>query len=451
LRVRLAIGPENEVALPPSEAEALGVSGGDEVDLQGVRGAFAVVSPARERKAGVFGGSLSTVSVPEALNFVFSALKTGILLLSFGGEAERRGQRRERAEDLRRKSIFFRDGQVVFASSSDRCDRLGSVLWRHGLLSLGDLERCGRMVRAGRPLGQVLVDEGLLDSGQLYTGMTLQVREIFLSAFLETEGEFAFAEGPFGEQNAVRLQERTRELLLEGMRRADAMEQLSAALPDRDGVLEATARRGGGLGPHEARLLAAVDGVRTARQAFEESQLDLHAGFQALAALVEKGLVAGPPRKRPAALSEQELFGGAAPSVPGPRAPAAPPAAEEAPRVSGPFDTYRRIYRHIFAALRKAQAGALERLNTYFEGRPERQRHIFAGVAIDAEGDVDVARVLRNVQARGAASGAAARARALEALEDLLAFMLFEVKNCLPKAEAERLLREVGRMQVGKA
>jgi hypothetical protein len=56
-----------------------------------------------------------------------------------------------------------------------------------------------------------------------------------------------------------------------------------------------------------------------------------------------------------------------------------------------------------------------------------------------------------NVTSTGAYQGAAARARSLEALEDLLAFALFEAKNCLPKPDADALLRDVGRMQVGKA
>ena len=76
---------------------------------------------------------------------------------------------------------------------------------------------------------------------------------------------------------------------------------------------------------------------------------------------------------------------------------------------------------------------------------------MFEGVQIDGDGNMDVAQVLANVEASGQYQGAAARARSLEALEELLAFALFEAKNRLPRAEAERLLREVGRMQVGKA
>jgi len=101
--------------------------------------------------------------------------------------------------------------------------------------------------------------------------------------------------------------------------------------------------------------------------------------------------------------------------------------------------------------MEKASAGAQGRLNSYFDRLPEKQRPIFEGVRLDGEGNLDVARVLANVQASGTHKGAAAKARSLEALEDLLAFALFEVKNVLPRAQADQLLREVGRMQVGKA
>jgi hypothetical protein len=90
-------------------------------------------------------------------------------------------------------------------------------------------------------------------------------------------------------------------------------------------------------------------------------------------------------------------------------------------------------------------------MNTWFERLPEKRRGIFESVRITADGDLDVAAILMNVTASGAYQGAAARARSLEALEEFLAFALFEAKNRLPKADAERLLREVGRMQVGKA
>ena len=76
---------------------------------------------------------------------------------------------------------------------------------------------------------------------------------------------------------------------------------------------------------------------------------------------------------------------------------------------------------------------------------------MFEGVRFGPDGDIAVAQVLDNVTRSGEYQGAAARARSLEALEDLLAFALFEVKNCLPRAAADAVLREVGHMQMGRA
>lgn len=221
MRIRIGTGPEGEVVLPAAEAEALGLAGGGQGELISARGAFALLFPARGDEPGAwFSGSLAALTVPEVVQFLFTSLKTGVLLLAFG---EGRGAPAQ-PEQLRRKSIYFRDGQIAFASSSDRADRLGPVLRRAGLVSPADLERCGQLVRSGRPLGQVLVDEGVLSSGQLYEGISLQVKEILLNAFVESDGTFAFLEGAADERNAVKLAQRTRDLLLEGMRRVEQAE-----------------------------------------------------------------------------------------------------------------------------------------------------------------------------------------------------------------------------------
>lgn len=381
MRAKLTIGPEGQIALPPREAESLGLAGGGEVDVVSGRGAFALVVPARaDAPRAYFAGSLAALTVAEVVQFVFSSLKTGVLLLAASEgapplpDAPRLPDAPER---LRRRSIYFRDGQVIFASSSDPADRLGPVLLAHGLVSEADLERCGRLVKGGRPLGQVLVDEGVLTPAQLYEGIGLQVKAIFLGAFRDTEGEFAFLEGPHDAQNEVKLPERTRDLILQGMK------------------------------------------------ALEVNERSADAGAPA-------GIV----------IEIEEPAVGPAPEGSPPR---------EAPRASGPFETYRRIFKHVYAALAAVESDAPARLAGYLERLPPTKRPIFEGVSIGDGGELDVARVLANVNATGAYRGAAARARSLEALEELLAFALFDAKNRLPKPAAERLLREVGRMQVGKA
>jgi hypothetical protein len=121
------------------------------------------------------------------------------------------------------------------------------------------------------------------------------------------------------------------------------------------------------------------------------------------------------------------------------------------PRAAGPFETYRRIFRHVHATLAAVEPGAASRLNSWFDRLPDTRRAIFEGVRMTDDGELDVAAVLMNVSVGGTHKGAAARARSLEALEEFLSFALFEAKNRLSKDQAERLLREVGKMQVGKA
>jgi len=464
VRAKLSIGFDGEVAVPPREAEALGLTPGDPIDVVTAKGSFLVVAPAREGRSAqaYFAGSLAALTVAEVIQFVFTSIKSGVLLLSFGSERDRAGARGDRPDRLRRRSIYFREGQVVFASSSEPCDRLGPVLWRHGLLGWDVLERCGRLVKSGRPLGQVLVDEGQLTAGQLYTGVTHQVREILLGAFLETEGEFAFLEGPHDESNAVKLQERTRDLLLEGMKRVDEAERLLAELGGRGAVLARAVEPPAGVGEFAARLMRACDGKRTIAEAAVESGLGLLEGLRQAAPLYAAGaLVAGIFAAKPAAAATFAWAAGAA-DLAAPE-PGSMPALTPVPgvlqaldgppttRSFNPFEIYRRCLKKVHGSLAELKPGSELRLNSYFDRLPEKQRPFFDGVRLDEQGDVDVARVLANVTATGGYKGAAAKARSLEALEDFLAFALFEVKNLLTREQAEALLREVGRMQVGKA
>jgi hypothetical protein len=435
MRATVSVGAAGELVLPPREAEALGLAKGGEADVVSAQGAFALVAPVRgEAPRAWFAGSLAALTVPEVVQFVFTSLKSGVLLLSFGGEGDR-AEASDRPEALRRKSVYFRDGQVVFASSSDPADRLGEVLVRAGVIAPEDQERCAPLVGSTRPLGQVLVDQGLLTSAQLYEGIALQVKGILLDAFVELEGTFAFLEGAHDERNAVKLKERTRDLLLEGMKRVEEAERLALSLGGRDAVLARTGDAAG-AGRIEARLVAAVDGRRTLAQAAHHAGLGLLDALRAATALVAADVLAASPAAPPPEEVVVEV------EVPVPL---------ERPRASGPFETYRRIFRHVHGRLLAASPDARARLNSYFERLPASQRPIFAGLELDDAGELDVAQVLVNVSATGAYHGAAAKARSLEALEDLLAFALFEVKNCLPKPEADALLREVGRMQVGKA
>jgi len=379
-------------------------------------------------------GTLSALTIIEVVQLVYSSLKSGVLQLSCARPGAAAGDR------PRRRTLYFREGHLVFAASSEPCDRLGPVLWRAGLISWETLVRASAEVAPGRPLGQILVDGGDITAFVLYAGVTAQVREILFEAFLDTEGEFLFVEGPHGALNEVRVPERTRDLLLEGLKRVEEMERLLAVVGGRGSRLASAGAAPSGASELTLRLLGALDGSRTFAEAAEVSRLGLRVALREAVPLLEAGVLVRDGQS--AAESGIEVVVEPAPAA----ADAAP-----VPRASGPFELYRRIFRKVHGALAAARPGAERRLDSYFERVPEHRRFVFDGVSFSADGELDVARVLANVTGTGAYRGAAARARSLEGLEELLTFALFEVKNVLPKPEAEKLLREVGRMQVGKA
>jgi hypothetical protein len=444
LRARLSVGADGQIALPLQGAQALGLAEGAQVDVIALRGGFALVTPASgEGTEAWFAGSLASLTVPEVIQFIFTTLKSGTLILSFGPDARRAAEDGTGVRPHKR-TLYFREGQVVFASSSDVADRLGAVLWRQGIVPQEELDRCAKLIRAGRPLGQILVDERILTSGQLYEAITIQVKEIVLASCLEQEGEFAFIEGPFDETNTVKLDERTRDLLLQGMKRIDEVEQLTAQVGGRGAILVRGEADAEGIGGAEGKLIELADGRRTLAEVASESGLGLYEAARLTVPLVQAGALAvGQAEPAPPEPQEEEV--GIDIHVEAEPAPMA-----KAPRPSGPFETYRRIFKHVFAALAQHQPDTLARLNSYFDRLPSKQRALFEGVRLDDDGEMDVSVILMNASA-GGARAPIAKARSLEALENFLAFSLFEVKNRMPKAAAEVLLREVGRMQVGKA
>ncbi len=420
------------------EADALGLAGGGQGELVSARGAFALLVPARgdEPQAPGSPGSLAALTVPEVIQFIFTSLKTGVLLLAFGRGSGPGGARAGAAPPQEhllpgrpdRLRLLVATGPTAWA----RC--CAARAWSRRRSSSAAATWSAPAVRSGR----CMVDEGVLSAGQLYEGISLQVKEILLNAFAETEGTFAFLEGVSDERNAVKLAQRTRDLLLEGMRRVEEAEALARELGGREVVFVRGAETARPLTPEEDALLQAVDGRRPLGALALDAGLGQLLALEAAATLFRDGVL----RPAPPAAPEPE---------PEPEAEAEA-AVEGTPtqRITGPFETYRRIFARVHEAL-AAREGGTARLASYFDRLPPRNRAVFDGVRFGPDGELEVSRVLENVTRAGEYKGAAARARALEALEDLLAFALFEVKNCLDRAGADAVLREVGRMQMGRA
>lgn len=345
---------------------------------------------------GALSGTLSTLSIGELLGVLVGGLRSGRLHLQSPSGA--------------RRTVVLRDGQVVFATSSERHERLGPVLVQLGMVTQEQLQEALGELAPGERVGQVLVRLGLLTPAGLYSAMTFLVREVFLNLFEHEQGDFLFLEGGAPPEDALKLAERTRDLVLLGLKRAEALARLRQRLPP-DARLTAGARA---PEPHEAPLVSQVlaGPLETARLSYDGSEL---AFLTEVAALLDGGVVAPPAAVAPGALTP--VYGAHGP---------APFTATE---------RYAALIRAICAALLEAGQD-LAPLRHFLSAPTEGLEDVLAGVTLSDEGELDVDRVLGNVRSGGPAL---ARAMALEALDAFASFALFSAKNALPPERAAAL------------
>jgi DNA-binding transcriptional ArsR family regulator len=186
--------------------------------------------------------------LPDVFSWIHGASKSGLLLF---------------ANDEHAKRVWMHRGEVVFAASNQRIDRLGHSLVRAGVLALDQLRDAERGYRRGERFGKTLVERGLLTPRELWAGLQRQVEEIVRSLFSYPSGSVFFWDGELQPDNVVRLELPTQRLVQEGMRWRDELRRFVAALSDPRVRIEAVAAQRDGTSGTE-RLLVDALGEETA-------------------------------------------------------------------------------------------------------------------------------------------------------------------------------------------
>lgn len=155
--------------------------------------------------------------IADLLNLIHSAGKSGFLLFAHGGDE---------------KSVYFHRGEVVFATSNQRVDRLGECLLRSGLLSIEQLREADTRWTPNTRFGKILVQLGMLTPRDLWNAVKSQVEDVVRSLFAYTAGTVHLWEGEVQPDNVVRLALPTTRLVSEGLKRRDELFKVLAHLED---------------------------------------------------------------------------------------------------------------------------------------------------------------------------------------------------------------------------
>ena len=192
------------------------------------------------------------------------------------------------------KVLYLCDGLLACASSTDRGDRLGTLLEREGLITAEQRETAQDRALPGEALGSVLMNLGYIESEDLLQGARLQVEGVLSSILLWKAGAFRSRPGPLPER-AVNLELELGPVLMACVQRIEDEETVAELLGPGDRVLCALADAGNNeLGDGAAMLLDLLDGSRDLDSLYARVELDptevarMVLGFKALG-IVEEG------------------------------------------------------------------------------------------------------------------------------------------------------------------
>lgn len=250
-----------------------------------------------------FAGNLATVAFSDILQLLSTGKKTGALCVT---------------RSTQKKEIFFRNGNIISASSTnDDDDLLGHLLVKRGMISAADLERALSLQKAtGKKLGASLIELEIINHEQITDCLRMQIEEIVYSLFGWNQGEFIFQEGRIPSGNVLLVELNTMNIIMEGMRRIDEWAQIQKSLPSEEFPLRVVKRpqvktEGITLSHDEFVILSLVDGKRTVPDIIKESPVGEFITSKALHKLISTGLVekSNTPRsKLTESLSEDQLF-----------------------------------------------------------------------------------------------------------------------------------------------
>ena len=171
-------------------------------------------------------GDLSTMPLPDLLQWMASAEKTGILKV----------ERKKLA-----RWIQFDRGRVVGCSSDDPPQRLGQFLLSRELITPDQLREALEVQETtGKHLGMTLVEMGFLSSDSLAQHLEAKAEETIYSIFDWNDGVFRFdpEEHPNKDVFTVNLQ--VQDILLRGMKRFDDMQRVRQVFDDSSLILRYT-------------------------------------------------------------------------------------------------------------------------------------------------------------------------------------------------------------------
>jgi uncharacterized protein DUF4388 len=250
-------------------------------------------------------GDLETSSVPELLRSLLASRETGVLTFNRG--------------DLM-KTVYIREGRVIYGTSNDPDERLGESLLMRGKITARQYLQASNMIRPERRLGAILVEMEAVDPEELVPAVEQHVRDILLDLICWNRGDYELVVKDVDPRdvelaNVVTLNLSTENLILEGIRQCRAWSQVLRGIGGDIGVVPSQTDNSEmlyklELTSEEQEVLAQVNGRSSVEQICQVSYLPDFETCRILWSLMVLGVIrrekGAQPRPAPEGAAEGE-------------------------------------------------------------------------------------------------------------------------------------------------
>jgi curved DNA-binding protein CbpA len=240
-------------------------------------------SPPTEFKGVVnLKGSLKKVRLADIFLGLQRDLKTGVLHIK---------------SDAIIKKVYINHGDVIFAVSNIKEDRLGEFLVRQGRITPEEHSKADKLLveKKGR-LGRILVDLGYLTPHDILQSVQRQVEEIILSLFSIEDGEYEFQEGPLPSEELIKLRISTANVIYRGIKQISSRQYIDEVSPSPNTLLNVsqdprTIFQHVDLDESDREILSYIDGSNSIKTIMSLSTLDSFETLKTLYALLNMGII----------------------------------------------------------------------------------------------------------------------------------------------------------------
>jgi len=169
-------------------------------------------------------GTLTTMSVPDLLQFLAVGRKTGSLKLISGRVV---------------KQIHFEDGVIVGSFSNDPNEYFGQVLIHYGKLTEARLQEAMEVQRQeGGRLGEILISKGIVAEADVLEILRTRTLEIIYDLFLWNEAQFEFFDNDPFSADMIRINVQPTSVIMEGIYRLDEWSRYRELIPSDRCIME---------------------------------------------------------------------------------------------------------------------------------------------------------------------------------------------------------------------